>query len=172
MIGLKKAIERFQESQLGVYKQQPKRIARDAQAARKATGDHIGRWLFEIVQNAEDAQAHTLVIHVTNEAVYIADDGRGFSAGAIESISGTDYSDKSVETIGRKGVGFKAVYEISDSPQVFTGEDEGVEFSQKKTAQWFADNGLTCDTRTPYEWIPFFASRRDSENSDLTLRAV
>ncbi|MCD6394375.1 MAG: ATP-binding protein, partial [Planctomycetes bacterium] len=173
MSNLKDAIEQFRNSQALVYKEQPKRIARDAQAARKTISDHTGRWLFEVIQNAEDAQANTLEIHVTSEAVYIADNSKiGFSPEAVESISGTDYSDKTAGTIGRKGVGFKAVYEISANPQIFTDNDNGVEFSQEKVEQWFDENGLSYETRIPYEWIPFFVSRQEAEEQDPVLREL
>jgi hypothetical protein len=171
MANLSEAIGDFQDSLAKVYRAQSGRITRDANAARRSAKDYTGRWFFELVQNCEDARATEVVVRVADDTIHIADDGDGFRPEAVESISGTDSSDKPVGAIGRKGVGFKAVYEITTRPQVFTSGGEGLEFNARRAAGWFQDQGIQCSAdRMPYEWVPFFVSRTETEDGDAVLR--
>jgi hypothetical protein len=167
---LKSTIELFKEQQLKVYSIDPKRLKRDSQSAQRAAGDHVGRWLYELVQNCDDAHAKRIHIQVTSEAIYVADDGNGLCPNAVFSISGTDYSDKESGTIGRKGIGFKAVYSISKNPQIFTRR-EGLEFNEQRASQWLADNKLQ-NSYVPYQWIPFFIDRATEEQKDSILSSL
>ena len=151
---IEKAIEEFKRKQLGVYKADSQRIVRDTRSAERAAKDHTGRWLFELLQNSEDAQAPEVKIILTDDTVYVADNGKGFKPGAVSSICGTDFSDKISGTIGRKGVGFKSVYEVSSHPQLLTVGGEGVEFSPERASEWLRQNGFK-DGHVPYQWIPF-----------------
>ena len=54
---MEKAIEEFRNKTLKVYKADAERIVRDARAANRAAKDHTGRWLFELLQNSDDAAA-------------------------------------------------------------------------------------------------------------------
>jgi hypothetical protein len=54
---IEKAIEEFKNRRLGVYKADPEQIVRDTRVAERATKDHVGRWLFELLQNSDDAEA-------------------------------------------------------------------------------------------------------------------
>jgi len=170
VIDLERAIEAFRASQAEVYKSDPSRLLRDSRVARRSIHDYTGRWFFELIQNCEDARATTVEVRVTDTALYVGDNGDGFSPRAVKSISGTDYSDKPVGTIGRKGVGFKAVYEITATPQVFTVQDGGLEFDPSKATDWLDENGLLNDREhVPYEWLPFYTSRSEAEASDPVL---
>jgi len=162
---LKKAVEEFQKKQLQVYRSDPDRILRDANCAVEVIRDHGGRWLLELLQNSEDAQARKVEIHATDDALYVADDGNGFQPDAIKSISGAYLSVKRVGTIGRKGVGFKAVYQVSRNPQVFTKNGGGLEFSLKKAKDWLKVNGLVSDPdKVPYEWLPFYLTVEEADD--------
>jgi hypothetical protein len=165
---LEAAIEQYKKKTLKVYKADPERIVRDARAAERVTGDHTGRWLFELLQNSDDAQATEVLVSVKNEAVYVADNGQGFKPESVGAICGTDFSDKTGGTIGRKGVGFKSVYEVSRNPQVLTVDGEGIEFSPDKTVRWLHDNDLGGE-HVPYQWIPFFISWSDAGAQDPHL---
>ncbi len=105
---IEEAIQKFRNKSLNVYRADPDRIVRDARAAERTTKDHVGRWLFELLQNSDDAEASEVLVLV-DDAVYVADSGRGLKAEAVSAICGTDFSDKTAGTIGRKGVGFKSV---------------------------------------------------------------
>ena len=169
MATLKEAIKEFLARQLAVYRADGQRLARDARSARRAASDHIGRWPLELLQNSDDAKATKVHVRVVPGAVYVADNGEGFKPSAVEAISGTDFSDKTSGTIGRKGIGFKAVYTVSQNPQIFSLEGEGLEFSQEKAKKWLHENGISNEDRAPHQWLPFFVSRKEAEKSDTTL---
>ncbi|HFD86249.1 MAG TPA: hypothetical protein ENJ35_01065 [Gammaproteobacteria bacterium] len=166
---IEKAIEKFKNKRLGVYRADPDQIVRDTRVAERATKDHVGRWLFELLQNSDDAGASEVRILLDTDTLYIADNGRGLKPEAVRSICGTDFSDKTAGTIGRKGVGFKSVYEISQNPQVLTVGGEGIEFSPEKTKVWLRENDL-YDSHVPYQWIPFVISWDDIQQNDVNLQ--
>jgi len=170
---IKGKIAEFLEKQKSVYKIDHKRIQRDARAAKRVTGDHLGRWFFELFQNCDDALAKSVFVKLTNTAVYVADDGNGVEPEAVESISGTDLSDKTDGAIGHKGIGFKAVFEISDNPQIFTNHDDGLEFNRERSLRWIKINGLSeKDWDIPFQWLPFGLSRKSAECQDSTLASL
>jgi hypothetical protein len=162
------AVEGFREKTLQVYKADPDRIIRDARAAERAAKDHTGRWLFELMQNSDDAGATEVLVLVEDNTVYVADNGHGLKAEAVPAICGTDLSDKTVGTIGRKGVGFKSVYEVTQNPQVLTVDGVGVEFSPDMAKEWLQENNLD-DRYVPYQWIPFSITWDDAQGQDLQL---
>jgi len=169
---LKKAIEKFRKKRLAVYRADNNQLMRDTKAASRATKDHIGRWLLELLQNSDDAKASIISINVSCSAIYVADKGKGLIPSAVEAISGTDFSDKLTGTIGRKGIGFKAVYTVSQNPQVFSRNGEGLEFHKKKAEDWLQENKLTIEKGVPYQWLPFFISRNEEEKGDDILRKL
>lgn len=162
---IERAIEEFKNRRLGVYKADPDQIVRDTRVAERATRDHVGRWLFELLQNSDDAKASGVRIIIEQDTIYVADNGHGLKPVAVSAICGTDFSDKTTGTIGRKGVGFKSVYEVSRNPQVLTVDTESIEFSPEKTKAWLCENGLN-DGHVPHQWIPFFISWDDAQRQD------
>ncbi|MBI3464248.1 MAG: ATP-binding protein [Planctomycetes bacterium] len=171
MGSIKQAIEEFSQNNLAVYRADPQRIVRDTRAAERATGDHAGRWLFELLQNSDDAGASEVLVLVDDDTVYVADNGRGLKAQAVSAICGTDLSDKAGGTIGRKGVGFKSVYEVSRNPQVLTVDGEGIEFNPERAKAWLQQSGLD-DGHVPYQWIPFFIPWEHVRRQDPQLSAL
>lgn len=171
MDSIKKAIEEFKNRRLGVYQADPDQIVRDTRVAERATKDHVGRWLFELLQNSDDAEASEVRIIIVEDTIYVADNGHGFKPEAVNAICGTDFSDKTAGTIGRKGVGFKSVYEVSRNPQVLTLDKGGIEFSPDKAKAWLKRNELD-DGHVPYQWIPFFIHWDDVEQRDPKLRSL
>ena len=73
---IRKAIEEFLQKRLAVYRVDQQQIVRDTRAAERATKDQTGRWLFELLQNSEDAWASKVRVLVKEQAVYVADNGR------------------------------------------------------------------------------------------------
>ena len=171
MGSIEQAIAEFRAKRRDVYKADSDQIVRDTRAAERASKDHLGRWFFELLQNSDDAEAAEVKVRLTEKAVYIADNGKGLKPEAVKAISGTDFSDKSMGTIGRKGVGFKSVYEISNIPQVFTIYGEGIEFCPHKAGNWLIENGFKSQY-VPHPWIPFFISRDEAEQQDSVLREL
>lgn len=168
---IEKAIEEFKRKQLDVYRADPQRIVRDTRGAERAAKDHAGRWLFELLQNSEDACAPEVKIIVTGDTIYVADNGKGFKPEAVCSICGTDFSDKTSGTIGRKGIGFKSVYEVSSHPQLLTVSGEGVEFSPERASEWLRQNSFD-DRHVPYQWIPFLIPWDVARRQDPVLEEL
>ena len=94
--------------------------------------EHIGvdyhdRFLVELLQNAEDQTTKAelsdgLAIIVRTDAfVGVLNQGLPFDDAGVRSITSAGISPKKVEeSIGNKGVGFKAVFQVSDTPEIFS----------------------------------------------------
>lgn len=93
-----------------------------------------GRFIVELIQNAHDALwapdpksklPARIEIALKDEGefgtLYVANDGRPFSASNFNSLSQLGQSDKNPEeSIGNKGIGFRSVLEITDAPEVYS----------------------------------------------------
>jgi hypothetical protein len=96
-----------------------------------------GRFLIELIQNAHDAlneqpedgdQGRVEIIFSSGEdlfgVLYVANDGQPFTQSNFNSLSNFGQSDKDPEKhIGNKGIGFRSVLEISDSPEIYSRRD-------------------------------------------------
>ncbi len=168
MRSLSQAAEEFRRCLASVYRGDQSRIERDVNAAAETIGDHVGRWPLELLQNADDARASEVRIRLTDQAVYFADNGVGLTPEAVKSLSGTHSSPKKEGTIGRKGLGFKAVYGVSERPRVWSGA-EGILFCRERARQWMLEHSLPVDLGVPDVWIPFAISRAEAEQDDSVL---
>lgn len=77
----------------------------------------------ELVQNAVDAvreAGHRVEVHVTDDALYVANDGSPFTQAGITTLLHSNMSDKRDDQIGRFGLGFKSVLQVSGNPQIFS----------------------------------------------------
>jgi hypothetical protein len=167
------AIGDFRKRRLEVYRTDEDQISRDARGAKATAADHVGRWPLELIQNSDDAKADTVLIRITEKAVYVADTGNGLAVKAIKSISGTHLPGSPEGGIGCKGLGFKAVYDITASPRVLTGKNDGVLFDPEKSRALLAERGLHRQTHeVPHQWLPFWISRQYEERSDPVLREM
>lgn len=119
MTSIADAVNEVRRKCIKVYKADADRLTSDLNSVNDTVKDHIGRWPLELIQNCDDALAKRVLIRVTNDAIYIADTGGGLQPDAIKSLSGTHLPVKETG-IGRKGLGFKAVYEITSTPAVFS----------------------------------------------------
>lgn len=81
-------------------------------------------FVYEIIQNAEDAGAGHVTFNLSEEGLTILHDGREFDFEDIEDITGFGNSKKEGELnkIGEFGVGFKSVFAITDTPKIYSGE--------------------------------------------------
>jgi hypothetical protein len=143
-----------------VYRRDPTRLQRDSQTTKHVVTDHIDRWLWELLQNCDDARATEVYLYASPEEglLFIADNGTGFKPTSVEAIRGAYYSDKTEGgTIGRKGVGFKSVYNLTDSPKIVTPLGEGVEFNPEKCAEWLRKHGFETKYKL-HPWIPFLVT--------------
>lgn len=94
-------------------------------------GEYGGRFFVELLQNAHDAHpADALggkVLMLLDETeglhgtVYAADGGSGFMHDNFRAISNLALSNKPVgEGIGNRGVGFKSVLQVCESPEIYS----------------------------------------------------
>ncbi len=170
---IKQAIDEILSTRLKTYRDDPDRMRQDARSAAATTQDHLGRWFYELIQNADDAESPTLIVRATSDCLYFGDDGCGLTSDPlkkIKSLSGTHLSDKPATMIGHKGLGFKSVYAISHTPHVYSNGD-GIIFSMRHAEDWMRGNGL--DTRdVPYQWLPCWTSREVEMSADPVLAAL
>ncbi len=80
-------------------------------------------FVFELLQNAEDAGASRIKFRLLRGALEVAHDGKEFAEADVRGICGVVAGTKSddLTKIGRFGVGFKSVYAFTNSPEVHSG---------------------------------------------------
>jgi hypothetical protein len=80
-------------------------------------------FIFELIQNAEDAGATELAFELFGDRLEVRHDGRPFTEADVRGVCGVGQSAKSGDlvAIGKFGIGFKAVYAYTKSPRVYSG---------------------------------------------------
>ncbi|MBU9711218.1 sacsin N-terminal ATP-binding-like domain-containing protein [Evansella tamaricis] len=81
-------------------------------------------FIYEILQNAEDAGASTVSFELFHDRLEIIHNGVDFKHKDIDSITSIGNSTKKddINKIGKFGVGFKSVYAVTKSPYIFSGD--------------------------------------------------
>lgn len=81
-------------------------------------------FIFEILQNAEDAAAKTVKFELHDDRLEIFHNGKDFDADDINAITGIGLTTKKedINAIGKFGVGFKSVFAITQSPAIHSGQ--------------------------------------------------
>lgn len=81
-------------------------------------------FVYEILQNAEDACAKTVHFELFEDKLDIRHNGRDFDFKDIEGVTGIGISTKKTDltAIGKFGVGFKSVFAVTETPHIFSGE--------------------------------------------------
>lgn len=75
----------------------------------------------EYVQNAVDAKATEVIIHVTGNSVWILDDGTGMSATELHDARKFGVSKKSItEHVGFRGIGIYSGFDLCDTLRITT----------------------------------------------------
>ncbi len=106
-------------------------LAKAEDAVRR---EYSGRYLFELLQNASDAivdgvereeikpQEGMVRVQVTDRSLLIANTGMPFEESNVRALCRLHVTTKSAsKQIGHKGIGFKSVLEITESPEVYSG---------------------------------------------------
>ena len=77
-------------------------------------------FIFELIQNAEDAGATELAFELFEDRLELRHDGRPFTEADVRGLCGVGKSGKSgdLTAIGKFGIGFKSVYAYTKSPRV------------------------------------------------------
>jgi hypothetical protein len=94
--------------------------------------DLIGRlysdrthFIYELIQNAEDATAAELRFELFDDRLEVRHDGRPFTEADVRAICGVAKSEKAddLTKIGKFGIGFKSVYAYTRSPHIYSGDE-------------------------------------------------
>ena len=82
-------------------------------------------FIFELIQNAEDAGATSLSFELFDDRLEVRHDGRPFTEADVRGVSGVAQSSKSgdLTKIGQFGIGFKSVYAYTRTPRVHSGAE-------------------------------------------------
>ena len=81
-------------------------------------------FIYELLQNAEDAEATEAAFRVTRNTVHFEHNGRPFNEEDVWGITniGKGTKEDSEDTIGRFGIGFKAVFAYTETPTIWSLE--------------------------------------------------
>lgn len=82
-------------------------------------------FIFELLQNAEDADASKILFELTENTLYVKHNGRPFDGQDVEGICGVGIGNKQEDLtkIGRFGIGFKSVYAYTSNPHIHSGTE-------------------------------------------------
>ena len=80
-------------------------------------------FIYELIQNAEDSNSQCLELQLYEEGLLIWNDGSQFSEEDVRKICSLYSSDKDLTQIGSFGIGFKAVYNYTDCPEIYSGTE-------------------------------------------------
>jgi hypothetical protein len=109
-------------------------------------GNHQGRYLLELLQNARDAakdcESGRVLVVVTDEAVHVANSGQPFQVDDLQVLDAVCHLSRSSKVnstgfIGHKGIGMKSILLQAASFSITTRLSGGpvrLDFSREKTA--------------------------------------
>ncbi len=80
-------------------------------------------FIYELIQNADDSNSQHLELQLDSNALYVWNDGSQFKEKDVRSICSLGSSNKDLTHIGTFGIGFKAVYNYTDLPEIYSGEE-------------------------------------------------
>jgi hypothetical protein len=82
-------------------------------------------FIFELIQNAEDAGATELAFDLFGDRLELRHDGRSFTEADVRGVCGVGQSGKSgdLTAIGKFGIGFKSVYAYTRTPSIHSGDE-------------------------------------------------
>ena len=125
-------VEEIVQQNLGVYRASHSRLKEDVSQEAQVASDYRGRLVYELLQNADDAMeasasdSDRVVFAITDDALWMANSGRPLTDADVQGLCGLGASSKvdaggtKRASIGHKGLGFKSVLEITDSPAVYS----------------------------------------------------
>jgi hypothetical protein len=130
-----------------------------ANAAEHISAESQGRFLIELIQNANDQAVREgltdsfVTITRTERLIAVGNSGQPFDQGKVDSITSIFKSDKTADVcIGNKGIGFKAVFQITDSAEIFSSRaggnlGEGCEIAFRMVRRPFDDAEFVAEMR-------------------------
>lgn len=111
-------ISTFNEEMLG-----KDRASRMSQVSMYADTAHF---VYEILQNADDACASEVVFKVFNDKLIIEHDGNPFTRDDVKAVSYFGKGKTDITKIGHFGLGFKSVFAYTASPSIHSGTESFV----------------------------------------------
>ena len=102
------------------------RVLKNHKGIRKIIVDELypdeAHFIYELLQNAEDARATLAHFELDNDGLIFEHDGRPFEPNDIKAITNIGEGTKAGDdgTIGCFGIGFKAVFEYSETPSIWS----------------------------------------------------
>jgi hypothetical protein len=111
------------------------------------------RSFIELLQNADDAISTKFKIIKDNDFLYVANNGRNFTAKDVESICRSAASTKTRgENIGYRGIGFKSVVGFAKEIHIISGDLE-ITFSKERTQYEIPNASRVPLIRIPHQLI-------------------
>jgi len=82
-------------------------------------------FIFELLQNAEDAGASKVLFQLVEHRLDVLHDGRRFDEKDVRGICGVGEGTKTEDLtqIGKFGIGFKSVYAYTTTPEIHSGDE-------------------------------------------------
>ncbi|NLI08235.1 MAG: hypothetical protein GX457_14260 [Thermotogaceae bacterium] len=82
-------------------------------------------FIFELLQNAEDAGASRVLFQLLDDKLEVFHDGRFFDEKDVRGICGVGEGTKAEDLtqIGKFGIGFKSVYAYTTTPEIYSGNE-------------------------------------------------
>lgn len=116
-------VERTVAAAIDALARAPKSISQanaERLLARRVYADP-GHFLFELLQNADDAGATAWTARVERDRAVVTHDGAPFSFLDLVGVLSIGQTTKAAQQIGFFGVGFKSVYEVCERPRIHSG---------------------------------------------------
>ena len=110
-----RSISAYNEEMLG-----KDRASRMSQVSMYADTAHF---VYEILQNADDAGAKEVVFKVFDDRLIIEHDGNPFTSENVKAISYFGKGKTDITKIGHFGLGFKSVFAYTASPRIHSGSE-------------------------------------------------
>jgi hypothetical protein len=125
-------------------------------------------FLFELLQNAEDAGATEITFELFQDRLEVRHDGREFNEDDVRGVCGVGKGTKAddLTQIGKFGIGFKSVYAYTKSPQIHSGSEH---FRIESYVRPFADQPVAGLGSRTLLVLPF---DRDDPAAGIAVREI
>lgn len=123
------------------------------------------RYVYELLQNAEDEGATKFQIYISESRVRIIHDGKSFTPDDVRNICYAGSKKDPNESIGYLGVGFRSVFPVTDAPEIYSG-NYSFRFDKQGCLKEFSDSSLYYFY--PY-WIEITTEKIDRGNTTVIL---
>ena len=118
-------------------------------------------FIFELLQNAEDAGASKILFELFDDKLEVSHNGRLFNEPDVRGICGVDEGTKAEDLtqIGKFGIGFKSVYAYTSTPEIHSGDEN---FGIKDYVRPYSVERRNIKD----SWTTLFVFRFDAEGTD------